>query len=147
MAKPKASAALSTCCTVAPSSTRKKPWRTYCSNMRLPMKPSHTPETTATFLIFLATAITVAITSLAVCLLRTTSSRRMTLAGLKKCRPTTSAGRLVTSAILSTSSVEVLDARMAPGFITASSLVKTCDFTPMSSNTASMTMSAWAMSS
>ena len=147
MAKPKASAALSTWGTVAPSSTSWKLWRTYCSNMRLPMKPSHTPDTTATFLIFLATCMTVAITSLAVCLLRTTSSRRITLAGLKKCRPTTSCGRLVTSAILSTSSVEVFDARMAPGFITASSLVNTWAFTSMFSNTASMTMSAWTMSS
>ena len=36
--------------------------------MRLPMKPSQTPETTAVFLIFLAIFITVASTSLAVAL-------------------------------------------------------------------------------
>ena len=48
----------------APSSSRKPAWREYCSIMRLPMKPSQTPETTAVFLIFLASAITVASTSL-----------------------------------------------------------------------------------
>ena len=115
--------------------------------MRLPMKPSHTPETTAVFLIFLAMAITVASTSLAVLAPRTTSSSFITLAGLKKCMPTTSCGRLVKAAILSTSSVEVLLARMAPGFITSSSFLNTCSFTPISSNTASITRSASAMSS
>ena len=54
IAKPNFSIALSTCCGVAPSSSRKPAWRLYCSIMRLPMKPSHTPETTAVFLIFLA---------------------------------------------------------------------------------------------
>ena len=41
-----------------------RPGGEYCSIMRLPMKPSHTPETTAVFLIFLPSAITVASTSL-----------------------------------------------------------------------------------
>ena len=109
--------------------------------MRLPMKPSHTPDTTAVFLIFLATVMTVAITSLAVFSPRTTSSSFITLAGLKKCRPTTSSGRLVKEAILFTSSVEVLDARMAPGFITRSSSLNTASLTPISSNTASITRS------
>jgi hypothetical protein len=62
--------------------------------MRLPIKPSHTPETTAIFLIFFASAMQVASTSGAVCAPRTISSRRITLAGLKKCRPITSVGRL-----------------------------------------------------
>ena len=84
----------------------------------------------------------VASTSGAVLAPRTTSSRRITLAGLKKCRPITSCGRLVNAAILLTSSVEVFEARIAPGFITSSSVLKTCSFTPMSSNTASMTTSA-----
>ena len=110
--------------------------------MRLPMKPSQTPETTGTFLIFLPRAIVVASTSLPVALPRTTSSKRITLAGEKKCVPITSCGRLVTAAIASTSSVEVLDARIAPGFITASSFLKISCFTSMRSNTASMTMSA-----
>jgi hypothetical protein len=100
MAMPNFSMALSTCSGVQPSSSRKPPWRPYCSIMRLPMKPSHTPDTTAVFLIFLATVITVAITSLAVLAPRTTSSSFITLAGLKKCRPTTSCGRLVNAAIV-----------------------------------------------
>ncbi len=146
IAKPNFSIALSTCCGVAPSSSRKPAWRLYCSIMRLPMKPSHTPETTAVFLIFLASAITVASTSLAVFSPRTTSSSFITLAGLKKCMPTTSCGRFVKPAILFTSSVDVLVARIAPGFITSSSVLNTFSLTPISSNTASITRSASLMS-
>ena len=110
--------------------------------MRLPMKPSQTPETTPSFRIFFESFITVASTSFAVALPRTTSSSRITFAGLKKCIPITSSGRFVNEAILSTSSVEVLLARIAPGFIVSSSFRNTCSFTPMSSNTASITRSA-----
>ena len=89
----------------------------------------------------------VASTSLAVLAPRTISSSFITLAGLKKWVPITSCGRLVKPAILLTSSVDVLDARIAPGFITSSSFLNTASLTPMSSNTASITMSAWPMSS
>ena len=71
--------------------------------MRLPMKPWHTPETTATLPIVLPMSIAVASTSGAVFAPRTTSSSFITLAGLKKCMPTTSCGRLVAEAISSTS--------------------------------------------
>ena len=142
IAMPNFSIALSTCSGVAPSSSRKPAWREYCSIMRLPMKPSVTPETTQVFLIFLPSAITVASTSLAVFSPRTTSSSFITLAGLKKCIPITSCGRLVNDAILLRSRVDVFDARIAPGFITSSSVLNTCSLTPMSSNTASMTRSA-----
>ena len=47
---------------------------------------------------------------------RTTSTSRMTCAGLKKCIPTTLAGREVAAAIASMSSVEVLVASTASGF-------------------------------
>jgi len=94
----------------------------------------------------LESAITVASTSTAVAEPRTTSSSFITLAGLKKWVPMTSFGRLVKLAIRLTSSVEVLVARIAPGFITSSSCRNTFSFTAMSSNTASTTMSAWAMS-
>ena len=77
---------------------------------------------------------------------RTFSCSRMTLAGLKKWVPTTSSGRPVAEAISVIERVEVLDARMAPGCMTASSLAKTCFLTSMDSNTASTTMSASAMS-
>ena len=59
-------------------------------SMRLPMKPWQTPATTATFLIVLASCIAVSSTSGAVLAPRTTSSSFMTLAGEKKCMPTTS---------------------------------------------------------
>ena len=60
---------------------------------------------------------------------RTTSSRRMTFAGLKKCRPMTSSGREVTEAMASTSRPEVFDAIMAPGLHTFSNSSKTFFFT------------------
>ena len=47
---------------------------------------------------------------------RTTSSSFMMFAGLKKCMPSTSPGRFVNAAMRSTSSVEVLVARIAPRF-------------------------------
>ncbi len=147
IAMPKPVSARSTCCGLAPSSSNNSDWRTYCSSMRLPMNPSHTPETTATFFSGRASFITVASASGAVAAPRTTSSSRITLAGLKKCVPSTSAGRRVAAAIRSTSSVEVLVARIAPGFATRSSSRKTLCLTARSSNTASMTMSAVARSS
>ena len=83
------------------------------------MKPSHTPETTATLPMparqlpwpWPARRARSAAP-------RTTSSSLITLAGLKKCRPSTSAGRCVKAAIRSTSSVEVFEARIAPGLHT-----------------------------
>ncbi len=112
--------------------------------MRLPTKPSQTPTTTETFFSCLPIAMAVASTSSLVLSPRTTSSKRMTLAGLKKCRPTTSSGRLVKPAMAFRSSDEVLEARIAPGLHTASSCSKTCCLTPISSNTASTTTSASA---
>ncbi len=67
----------------------------------LPMNPKQTPATTATLRIFLASCIAVMRTSGAVFAPRTTSSNFMTLAGEKKCRPTTSPGREVEAAISS----------------------------------------------
>ena len=73
---------------------------------------------------------------------RTISSSFMTLAGEKKCRPITASGRLVTAAISSMFSAEVLVARIAPGLQMASSLANTSFLMSMRSNTASMTRSA-----
>ena len=111
------------------------------------MNPSHTPETTATFRSALPSLSAVASTSGAVARPRTTSSSRITFAGLKKWRPSTSEGRRVKPAMVFTSSVEVLVARMAPGFITRSSAMNTPRLTSMDSNTASITTSAWPMAS
>src|SRR3546814_54069 len=72
------------------------------------MKPSHTPLSTATLPIRLASRIAVATTGLDVAAPRTTSSRRMTLAGEKKWRPTTHSGRLVAAAMRLRSRKEVL---------------------------------------
>ena len=85
----------SICSGVAPSSSSlfASTWRGI--SMRLPMKPWQTPATTATFLIFLASCIAVTSTSGAVFAPRTTSSSFITLAGEKKCRPSTSCGREV----------------------------------------------------
>ncbi|MNH26697.1 hypothetical protein D3C79_867620 [compost metagenome] len=114
--------------------------------MRLPMKPKHTPDTTGSLPMRLATFSVVASTSGAVSRPRTTSSRRMTFAGLKKCRPTTSCGRRVQAAMRSTSRVEVLLARIAPGLHTRSRVRNTCCLIDRSSNTASITRSASARS-
>ena len=89
----------------------------------------------------------VASTSLPVFAPRTISSSFITFAGLKKCVPITSCGRLVNSAMRSMSSVEVLLARIAPGFITSSRRRNTFSLTAMSSKTASITISASLMSS
>ena len=77
-----------------------------------------------------------------VCAPRTISNRRMTFAGLKKCIPSTSSGRAVSFAIASTSRVEVLVARIAPGFAIRSRSAKMRFLRSISSNTASMMKSA-----
>ena len=61
----------------------------------------------------------------------TTSKVFMTLAGTKKCVPATTSGRLVTLAISSISSAEVLVRSSAPGFMTSSSLANTSFLTGM----------------
>ena len=63
IAMPNVSSAPSTCAGDAPSSTRNIACRRYCSSIRLPMKPSHTPDTTAVLPMRLASCITVASTS------------------------------------------------------------------------------------
>ena len=82
----------STCSGVAPSSRSlvASIWRGI--SIRLPMKPWHTPATTGTFRMRLPSVIAVSSTSGAVFSPRTTSSSFITLAGEKKCMPTTSAG-------------------------------------------------------
>ena len=69
--------------------------------MRLPTKPSQTPTTAGTFAILRATATAVVSASGAVFSARTISHSFITLAGEKKCMPSTSCGRLVTAAISS----------------------------------------------
>jgi len=78
--------------------------------------------------------------------LETTSTSFMTVAGLKKCIPTTSSGRDVTTAQSMTDSdvvvVVVVVARMAPGRHTVSSVRNSSCLAASSSMTASTTRSA-----
>ena len=76
---------------------------------------------------------------------RTFSSSFITLAGLKKCVPMTLSGRPVAEAISLTSSVDVFVASTASRLATLSILAKTSFLIGISSNTASMTMSASAI--
>ncbi|MCY1246870.1 hypothetical protein D9M72_601460 [compost metagenome] len=69
--------------------------------MRLPMKPSVTPETTGNLPRRLTKASALASTSGVVLAQLTTSTSRMTLAGEKKCKPTTRDGSAVAAAIAS----------------------------------------------
>ena len=87
-------------------------WR--APRMRLPTKPGQTPTSTAILPILRASFMQVLITSFEVWSARTISSSFITLAGEKKCRPITASGRLVTEAISSMFSPEVLVARIAP---------------------------------
>ena len=92
------------------------------------------------------TVMAVWITGMEVLSARTTSTNRMTLAGLKKCMPITDSGREVAVAISSMSSALVLVARIAPGLQIASSREKTSFLMSIRSNTASMTRSTSARS-
>ena len=71
----------------------------------------------------------------------------MTLAGEKKCRPMTDSGRVVADAISSMFNADVFVAKMAPGFMMASSLEKMSFLMSIRSNTASTTRSQSARSS
>ncbi|CFN62305.1 Uncharacterised protein [Bordetella pertussis] len=112
--------------------------------MRLATNPSHTPTVTHTLPMRRPNASTAPSVRGAVRAPRTTSSRRITLAGLKKWVPTTSCGRRVAAAIASTSSVDVLVARTAPGRTMLSSWRKIACLIARSSKAASTTTSASA---
>ena len=86
-------------------------------SIRLTMKPSQLPVTIGSLPMRLATACTVARVCGDAPAVRMTSTRRMTGAGLKKCRPQTSAGRPLTAASSSISRYDVLLASTLPGFV------------------------------
>ena len=71
----------------------------------------------------------------------TTSTRRLTVAGKKKCRPTTLSGRIVACPISVMESAEVLEARMAWPGVASSSSENTACLSSICSGTASMTRS------
>ncbi len=147
IAMPKSVSARSTCCGVAPSSTRNWLSSMYGNITRLPTNPGPLPTGTPSFRSCFVSAMTLASTSRLVSRPRTISTSRITCAGLKKWRPTTDPGRDVASASSSMHSVDVFDARMQPGPAAASSSWKTCCLSARSSYTASMTRSADASAS
>ena len=108
----------SICCGSAPSSIRTSACRAVAREHAVADEAVADARDHRDLLDLLGQRHAVASTSGAVFAPRTTSSSLITLAGLKKCRPITSCGRLVKPAILSTSSVEVLEARIAPGLQT-----------------------------
>src|SRR3954451_15697462 len=79
------------------------------------MKPERSPHRTACLPILLVTSRTVASTSGAVDTVLTTSTSGMIEAGLKKCRPMTSAGREVAAAHSMTAGGDVVVANRVPG--------------------------------
>jgi hypothetical protein len=71
----------------------------------------------------------------------TISTRRITEAGLKKCRPSTFSGRVVAVAISLTDSAEVLVARIAWPGVAASRAANTSSLSAVDSGTASIALS------
>ena len=82
---------------------------------------------------------------------RITSTRGMSIGGLKKCMPTTFSGRFVTEAMFVIRRADVFDAKIVFLGAASSSSWKTRFLRSTSSNTASIAMSAprhaWARSS
>ena len=122
IAMPKSVSTRSTCSGVAPSSTRNCASYMYGKHHPVADEARPLPTTTPTLSQPLRQRrARWRARRAAVAPPRTISSSRITAAGLKKCRPTTAAGREVTDAIASMSSVDVFVARMQPGLRDASS--------------------------
>ena len=103
------------------------------------MKPALSPTTTGTLPRRSVSAFTSSMTSTSVTTVRITSTSFSTGAGLKKCIPTTCAGRCVATEISVTESEDVLVASMASGAVMRSSSVKIFCFSSRCSGTASTT--------
>ena len=112
------------------------------------MKPERSPHFTATFPTRSHSASTVSVTASSVATVETTSTSFMIAAGLKKCMPMTSWGRLVTLAIEMIGSDDVVVARIAPpGLQISSRFSKSVVLIARSSAIASTTMSTSLRSS
>jgi hypothetical protein len=111
------------------------------------MNPARSRHRTGCLPAATATAAAVSATSGKVLTVLTTSTSFITGAGLKKCRPTTSAGRFVAIASSITGRLEVVVARTAPGLQISSNVSNSACLTLSSSTTASTTRSAPARSS
>ncbi|MNJ59447.1 hypothetical protein D3C77_551330 [compost metagenome] len=112
--------------------------------MRLPIKPGQLPATTATLPRRWPSCRAASSTAGEVCAPRTISSSFMMCAGLKKCSPSTCAGRRVALAMASMSSAEVLLARIASGLRVLSRVRKISCLSARFSYTASITRSTSA---
>ncbi|OPZ52821.1 MAG: hypothetical protein BWY91_02165 [bacterium ADurb.BinA028] len=110
------------------------------------MNPALSPTTTGFLSSFSARALTSLKTSSEVTTVRITSTNAMTVAGLKKCMPSTREGFLVATAISVTDSEDVLVARTASSATTSSRAAKICFFRARCSGTASTTSSQGASS-
>ena len=102
------------------------------------MNPALSPTTTGTLPSRSLSAFTSSMTCASVTTVRITSTSFSTGAGLKKCMPTTWAGRWVATEISVTDSEDVLVARMASGAVIASSSAKICCLSSSFSGTASI---------
>ena len=111
------------------------------------MKPARSAHETATLPTLAHSARVVSVTSSSVETVETTSTSFMIGAGLKKCMPTTSCGRLVAWAHAMIGSDEVVVARIAPGLQISSRFSKSVVLIARSSAIASTTMSTSLRSS
>src|SRR5919112_1194884 len=89
----------------------------YGNSSALTTNPARSAQTTGVLPSDAHTARAVRAVSADVRIVRTTSTSGITGAGLKKCRPTTSAGRSVAIAHSITGRLDVVVARTAPGLV------------------------------
>ena len=123
----------------SPPSARNRP--AVPAIMRLPMKPSHTPETTQTLRIFLPMAITVASTSLAVFFAAHHLQQLHHVGRAEEVQADHVLRALGEGGDLVDVQRRGVAGEDGAGLHHLSSRLKTCFLTAMSSNTASMTMS------
>src|SRR5215472_14606039 len=116
----------------------------YGKSSALTTKPERSAHTTGVLASLAQTARAVASASGEVRIVCTTSTSAMTGAGLKKCRPSTSDGRVVAIAHSTTGRLDVVVASTTPGLQMLSSDEKNAFLTARSSTTASTTRSTSA---
>src|SRR5215213_8376457 len=116
----------------------------YGNSSALTTNPDRSAHTTACLASARHTAVAVATVASDVRIVRTTSTSPMTGAGLKKCSPTTSAGRSVATAHSMTGRLDVVVASTTPGLQISSSEANSAFLTLSSSTTASTTRSTSA---
>lgn len=115
--------------------------------MRLTRKPGHSATRTGVLPMRATSSMAACVASGAVSWPAITSTRRMTLAGLKKCSPSTRSGRSVDRPIWVIDRPDVLEARMASSRATASRRANTARLTSITSVVASMMRSQSARAS